>query len=131
MENDDSFTKKINLFRKLSFYLVMRTFKSEIDEEMRLDMKYNLSRTKDEMEKVKLFINKRRILQDRYKYYNMKSSYAPMCNGIRNLWSWMRKNYFSFRVRDTLDENNYAKYMKRVNMPLKLELFIFLLSKYA
>ena len=58
MENDDSFTKKINLFRKLSFYLVMRTFKSEIDEEMRLDMKYNLSRTKDEMEKVKLFINK-------------------------------------------------------------------------
>ena len=61
----------------------------------------------------------------------MKSSYAPMCNGIRNLWSWMRKNYFSFRVRDTLDENNYAKYMKRVNMPLKLELFSFLLSKYA
>jgi hypothetical protein len=30
----------------------MTTFKSEIEEEVRLEMKYQLSRTKEEMEKV-------------------------------------------------------------------------------
>lgn len=54
MESDTNFTRNLTKLSKMNDNIVINVFKSEIEEEARLEKKYQLTRTKEEMEKVQL-----------------------------------------------------------------------------
>jgi hypothetical protein len=83
---------------------VVNEFKNEIREDIELERKYNSLHTEEEL-------NYRKEIQSKFLFFH-KQKKANFLYGIRRTWTWLRNNYFNFKVKETIDRYEYSKNLK-------------------
>jgi hypothetical protein len=73
-----------------------------------LEEKYRIAHTSEELER-------RKKLQEKYKFIHMRAR-KTILNGVRKTANWLRKHYMNFKGKDSIEQYEYAKHMRTVNI---------------
>jgi hypothetical protein len=105
MSNKDSEKEQIAHFYQGAKIFIGEAFEKEINDEIELEKKYGLIRTDEEMQR-------RKELQEGTKYYSINQN-RKAWEGIRGVWKWLRKYYLNFGIKNSIDNYEYAKVMRK------------------
>lgn len=83
-------------------------FKKEIEEDLKLEERYKLSHTNEEL-------GYRKKLQEKFKFMNLQKSRLPLFSSLMKTWDWLRRYYFNLNAKQSINEYEYAKKMRYVN----------------
>ena len=93
-----------SFFRELRTY-VARTYRKEIQDDIELEKKYQISHTQKEVEY-------RKKLQERFKFLQAQKK-KVVFNATRKTWGWLRKYYINLQVKNSVENYEYSKEMKK------------------
>jgi len=98
-----TYTFLLNLIYKINSFLVSSVFAKEIQDEIKLEEKYKLNHTEEELKH-------RKELQSKFRGNNTTER-RKFLNAFWISFRWVRKNYLNFSSKNSFEEYDYAKHV--------------------